>query len=228
MIAITITIGLFFLCNRCYEAAGKPLLLQPVVISILVLCIGLWAFGIPIDKYDADTSIMQQLLAPAIIALAIPVYQNIRSAGRVLPLILLGTAIAGTVIVISAVAFGLMLELDSPMLHALSTKSISAPFAISVAQSTQTPIPWVVVAVFSTGLPGAMLAPSIARSLGVTDERILGLTLGMTSHAFGIAKATEISQTATAFATLGMGLMGCYIAIFVTIANQLTLPSISG
>lgn len=38
------------------------------------------------------------------------------------------------------------------------------------------------------------------------------------AHAFGIARALEIGPKAAAFATLGMGLMGCAIAFLVPLA----------
>jgi len=44
---------------------------------------------------------------------------------------------------------------------------------------------------------------------------VLGFALGINGHAIGTVRAFEISPTAGAFASLGMGLTGVFTALFL-------------
>ena len=69
------------------------------------------------------------------------------------------------------------------------------------------------VLVIMIGITGAVLAPSLTRWLGVTDERVVGLSIGISSHGIGTARALQIGEVAGSFAGLGMTLNGVLMAI---------------
>jgi putative effector of murein hydrolase len=49
-----------------------------------------------------------------------------------------------------------------------------------------------------------MIGPSLLSAIGVRDHRAVGFAIGIAAHAIGTARAFQISETAGAFATLGM------------------------
>ncbi|MGB1027760.1 MAG: LrgB family protein, partial [Rhodospirillaceae bacterium] len=125
---------------------------------------------------------------------------------------------------LGALGLSSLAGLEPPYLLPMLTKSVSAPIAISIAEQTDAVIALTILAVFSTGLPGSVLVPGLLKLFRLREEALQGLVLGITCHAFGIARAVEISPRATAFATLGMGLMGCFVALTVpTLAKLLGL-----
>ncbi|MDC0116205.1 LrgB family protein [Octadecabacter sp.] len=130
---------------------------------------------------------------------------------------------AGVLIIFGALALGMMAGLDADYIRPLATKSVSAPIAIEIAEKTGAATPLKILAVFSTGHPGAVFGPGILRLLQIKHDALQGLILGVTSHAFGVASATEIGPRATAFATIGMGLMGCFVALVVPFMLTLLL-----
>jgi len=142
-------------------------------------------------------------------------YQNLKQVQSSLPLIILTVLLAGTGIFISALLLGELVGLPSSMVQALSTKSITLPIALEIAELTNTSISLVVLGVFSTGLAGVIVVPAILNFLKVKDESLQGLVLGVTAHVFGIAKALDISPIAAAFATIGMVMMGCFSVLIV-------------
>ena len=216
-----LTIGIFCASSFIYEKTGKISALQPVLIAIITLATLLIGLGIPYADYAADMEAFSLLLTPAIIALAVPLYQNLQKAKENLQVLVIVVLIGGGLIILGALTLAKLAGLEAPYILPMLTKSVSAPIAISIAEKTDAVVALTILGVFSTGLPGAILVPSLLKRLNVKEEAMQGLVLGMTSHAFGIARSIEIGSRATAFATLGMGLMGCFVALTVPTLTRL-------
>jgi len=215
LIMILLTLSVFTLSEIIFKKSGKNTLLHPFLLTIILIITVLFAFDIPYKDYREGTKILNALIAPAIISLAVPLYQNLKQVQSSLPLIILTVLLAGTGIFISALLLGELVGLPSSMVQALSTKSITLPIALEIAELTNTSISLVVLGVFSTGLAGVIVVPAILNFLKVKDESLQGLVLGVTAHVFGIAKALDISPIAAAFATIGMVMMGCFSVLIV-------------
>lgn len=204
---------------RCWEIihtkSGNIPFLNPVFMSICSLVAILMIFEIDYENYFSGTEILHLLMAPAIIALAVPLYQNLTKAKEMLPLVILTITISGSCIIVLAIVIGIFFQLPDPMLLALSTKSVSAPIALEIAELSGATTALTIISVFSTGLLGVIIVPTILNKSRVKEESIQGLILGITSHAFGISRALAISPLAAAFATMGMALMGCFAVIAV-------------
>ncbi len=71
-----------------------------------------------------------------------------------------------------------------------------------------------------TGLCGAVIGPSILAAVGVRDERA-ALRDGVASHAIGTARAFQISETAGAFASVGMILNAVLTVALAPLAMRL-------
>ena len=66
---------------------GKSPLLNPTLLTIIALSAALIGLGVPYAAYFESVNILQYLLGTAVVALAIPLYRNLRSLLRELPLI---------------------------------------------------------------------------------------------------------------------------------------------
>lgn len=218
-----ITLFIFKLCELLHIKAGKTPLLNPVLITIILLVSFLIFFDISYKEYKDGTNILHSMLAPAIIALAIPLYKNFENVKSKIMIILMTIIFGGFGIILSAVLIGKVLGLPVAMIQALTTKSITAPIALEIANLYGTSIPLTIIGVFSTGLIGVIIVPLILNLLKVREEWIQGLILGITAHAFGIARALSISPKAAAFATMGMGLMGGFAVVAIPIILNLVI-----
>lgn len=218
LVLVGTTIGAFQLGTLLYERSGRLAILQPVLIAILAMIAFLVVTGTTYAAYLEGTAMLHLLIAPAIVALAVPLHDDLRKARAALPSLFATLAIGGAAVVLSALAIGLAFGLDQAMLVSLTTKSVSAPIALGVAERIGGDPGLTVLSVFVTGILGVIVAPVLLRLLRVEDEAVYGFTLGVCAHAFGIARALEISPQAAAFATLGMGLMGCAVAFLVPLA----------
>lgn len=212
-----LTLVVFKAFEIIYSKSGNLPFLNPVLMTIITLVFILIEFDISYGDYKEGTELLHMLLAPAIVALAVPLYQNLKKAKELLPLVLITVIVAGTGIILSAVTLGMYVGLPNLMSLALTTKSITAPIALEIAELEGGSVPLTIIGVFSTGLIGVIIVPTILKLLNVKDEALQGLTLGITAHAFGIARALSISPLSAAFATMGMGLMGCFAVVAVPI-----------
>ena len=216
-----LTLGAFFLGVRIHEAVGKRPAFQPVLVAIVLLSTFLLACGIPYREYRAATDPLVLLLIPAIIALAAPFYENFKALLGYMPVIIGTVVIAGSLIIAVPVVLVLLFGLGVDHAAAMTTKSVTAPIAVVVGEGLGAPVSLIVIGVFSTSLTGIAVIPAMLRYLDIREEAIQGLVLGITAHGFGVACALAYGKRATAFATMGMILMGIYVALAAPIVLEI-------
>jgi putative effector of murein hydrolase len=214
---IALTVAAFAGGGWLYERSGRRPILQPVLTAILAMSALLIVTRLPYDRYFESTTPLHFLLGPAIVALAVPLHENLRKARSALIPAFATLLGGGTWVTGSALALGLLVQLDRSMELSLATKSVTAPIALEVAAKIGGTVPLTILSVFVSGVLGVVITPSLLRTIGVRHPMVSGFTLGLTSHAFGIARSVELGSEAVAFATLGMVLMGCATAIVVPV-----------
>ncbi len=212
---VTLTVAAFAIGAWFYHRLGKVPVLQPVLIAIFILVLLLKVSGLSYDRYWTGTTALHFLLGPAIVALAVPLYENLRKASSVIVPVMGMLFLAGAWVTGSALLLGLLFHLDRLMLISLTTKSVTVPIALGIAEKIGGAAPLTIIGVFTTGMTGIMITPTLLRWARVKDPVVQGFTLGLTSHAFGVITAVEFGTEAVAFASLGMVLMGCASAVLV-------------
>lgn len=218
---IALTVAVFAGGTWLYQRSGRLAFLQPVLIAIVLLSTLLLVTDFSYDTYFEATKPLHIFLGPAIVALAVPLYENLRKARSALFPVFGTVAFGGAVVIITALALGVVFGLTPLMEISLTTKSVTAPIALAVAEKLGGTVPLTILSVFTTGILGTVITPSLLRLVGVRDPMVSGFTLGLTSHAFGIARSAEFGSEAVAFATLAMALMGCATAILIPIIFRL-------
>ncbi len=214
---IALTVAAFAAGAWLYQRSGKLAVLQPVLIAILAMSGILVATRMPSERYLENTRPLHFLLGPAIVALAVPLYENLRKAQTLLVPVLGAFLLSGLWVTGSALVLGLLFGLDRQMELSLATKSVTVPIALAVAGKIGGTIPLTIVSCFTTGVLGVVITPSLMRWAGVRDPIASGFTLGLTSHVFGIARSIELGPLAVVFATLAMVLMGCASGIVIPV-----------
>ena len=94
----------------------------------------------------------------------------------------------------------------------MTTKSITAPITVIVANKLNAQISLSISFVIITGIIGAMFGKLIFKIFKIKSELSQGFSLGLVSHVIGTTKAIEISQKATAFSIIAMILNGIFIS----------------
>lgn len=215
---VGITVAGFHIGSKIYNAFNKTPVLHPVLIGLLVTIGCLVTLGISFQQYREGADMIYQLLGPVTVALAVPMYTRLAYIRKAAVAVSVGLLIGGGLAVISALAFMWLAGADAAMLATTSTKSVTGAIAMQVAEGIGGYGALAAVIVLVTGVAGAIVAPPVFKLLKIESEAAQGFALGVAAHAVGTARSFEISETAGAFAALGMSLMGIVCAILIPLA----------
>jgi putative effector of murein hydrolase len=119
---IGLTVAVFAGATWLYQKSGRVAVLQPVLIAIMLLSLLLVLTHFSYQTYFEATRPLHILLGPAIVALAVPLYENLRKAGDILVPVLGTVAIGGSLVIMSALVPGLLFGLTRPMEVSLITR----------------------------------------------------------------------------------------------------------
>ena len=199
---------------------GNPLV-HPVLVAMLLLISLLLLTGTSYDTYFEGAQFIHFLLGPATVALAIPLYDNLRQVRELLWPLLLACVTGVTVAVGSAVGMAWLLGARGETLLSLAPKSVTTPIAMGIAEQIGGLPSLAAGIVLVTGAVGAVAAGPLFRLAGIRDERAQGFALGIAAHGFGTAHALTIGLRAGAFAGLGLGLAGLLTAFVLPVVAGL-------
>ena len=217
LFGLLLTLSCYRACAHLYQKIGGMLLLHPFIISMIPVVLALKWLNIGYEEYLHQTWLIQFLLGPATVALAWPMYRQLHVLGKIwLPLLL--TIVIGGLLA-PGICVGIAWLMGAPplVLDSLAPKSITTPIALEVVKLTGGSGALTAGVVAVTGIVGAFCAPTILGWLNITDTRVRGFTIGLTSHAVGTARAFELSETMGAFSSLALSLNGTFTALVIPI-----------
>lgn len=217
LFTLSLSIGLFLGCNALYQYFDRQPLLHPLIWASTLVALTLKLFDIHYSQYFNNASIIMFMLGPATVALAVPLYQQLRRIRRMLLGTMLATVVGASLATVIAVIFVILADANHSTLMSLLPKTVTTPISYALAEEFGGSGTVAAAAVMVTGLTGVIFGPPIFKLLGIKDERVMGFTLGIVSHGTGTTRAFDISPVAGAFASLGMGLAGAFIAVALPI-----------
>lgn len=210
-----ITIGVYYGAVQAQRRVGSTPLLNPTLLTILVIVTVLVNSGTSYETYFQSVSVLHYLLGTTVVAMAVPLYRNLRLVERNLALMGL-SLLAGS---LSSICLGYFCawELEAPSSLLLSLAPRSATTAVSMEISRQIGgIPALTACLtILTGIIGAMLGPSVLNALHIRSEAARGLALGAISHGIATARAFSESELTGCWASLAMALNAIVTAVLV-------------
>lgn len=217
-----ITLGAYQLALALFERT-RWVFLQPVLLSMTLVVGVLLLCGIDYAEYRQSVSMLSVFLGPATVALAVPLFLNLKRIRQLLWPILITLGVAGSLATALDIGLGWLLGADHVMQMTLLPKSVTSPIAMLVAEQLGGIAALAAVFVLITGVIGAICGPALLGLIGVRSPAARGLALGLTAHAVGTAQALQESEETGAFAALAMSLMGVASAIGVPLVMLLVL-----
>ena len=198
-----LTLAVYFACRRVFLRTKLPLL-HPGFTGIVVMVAILECTGRRYAEFQRSTEWINWLLGPAVVAMAVPIYQlrrTVREHATTLALV-----IPCSLVFAAASTTGLLAAFGRTrgIVAAGALKSITSPVAYRLAADSRVPVDATLAGVLIAGMLGATVGPTALRWWRVRDERALGLALGCSAHGIGVARAVEIGETAGAFASIAM------------------------
>jgi predicted murein hydrolase (TIGR00659 family) len=220
LFGIGITLGAYQLVLAGYEKT-RWVFLQPVLVSMLILIGVLVACGVSYTEYRKSTEILGTLLGPATVALAVPLYLNLRRIRQLFWPTLTTLVVGGVFATSLCLLLGWWLGADHMILMTMAPKSVTSPIAMLVAEQIGGVAALAAVFVLITGVVGGIFGPGLLDIARVRSPAARGMALGLTAHAVGTAVALQEGEETGAFAALGMSLMGVATAVFLPLAVSL-------
>jgi len=215
LLGLTLTLLAYLIAHALYRKTGLNPLFNPVAISVALLILLLLATGTPYEDYFEGAQFVHFLLGPATVALAVPLYTQLGKLQALLIPILISLLIGVCVAAVSAVASAWLLGASPITLLSLAPKSVTAPVAMGIAEQIGGLPSLTAVLVVTTGIIGAVAGFKIFALLGIKEESIKGIAIGVTSHGIGTARAFQVSSEAGAFSGLAMALTALLSALLL-------------
>ena len=221
LLHLTLTLAVFVLASAIYRKARMTPLLNPVLLSVIVIVAILHGTQTSYDTYFEGAQFVHFLLGPATVALAVPLYRQfhrVKKSALAISLSLLCGSISSAT---SAVFIAWFLGADTISLVSLAPKSVTTPVAMGISDELGGLPSLTAVIVILTGMVGGMVGPAILDWLRIEDSSVRGFALGTASHGLGTARALQIDELAGAFSGLAMGLNALVTAAILPILWKL-------
>ncbi len=217
---LTLVMGSFLLGVFLYKRT-QITLLQPLLITMLIIIPFLKITGIDYHTFYEKTNILNFMLGPSVVALGYVLYEQIENVkGNVISIltsVFVGSVVGIVSVVLIAKAFGA----DRLLMASLAPKSVTTPIAISLAEKDGGAPALTAAFVVICGLFGGLVGPIILRRLGINSKIAKGLAMGSSSHALGTARAMEMGALEGAISGLAIGIMGIMTALLIPFAEWL-------
>lgn len=212
---LTATLAAYALADFLSRKAARHPLVNPVLISIVLLAALLTITRTPYEQFFEGAQFVHFLLGPATVALAVPLHRNWSTVRKAL-LPILAALIAGALTAVaSAVGIAWAFGAPLPVLASLAPKSVTAAIAMGVSQEIGGDPALTATLVIATGILGAVTVTPLMNALGITDFRARGFAAGVASHGIGTARAFQVDPVAGTFAGIALGLSGLVTALIV-------------
>lgn len=195
-------------------------ILNPLLISILLVIGILVLFRVDYESYNASAQYLSYLLTPATVCLAIPLYIQLdvlkKNIVAILAGILSGVLASLGSILAMAMAFGL----SHREYVTLLPKSITTAIGMGVSEELGGYVTISVATIIITGVLGNIIAEAVCKLFRIRHAVSRGLAIGTAAHAIGTAKAMEMGEVEGAMSSLAIVVCGlCTVAGASVFAN---------
>lgn len=204
-------VGVWFKKKTGWAVATPLLTAAILIIAVLLL------FDIEYVDYKAGAQIINYLLTPATVCLAIPLYRQLELLKKH-PLAIFGGIASGVLttmvsIFLMSYAFGLTHEQYVTVLP----KSITTAIGMGISEKMGGMVTITVVAICITGVLGNVIAEFWLKLCRITVPIAKGLAIGTSSHALGTTKAMEIGEVEGAMSSLSIVVAGIMTVITISV-----------
>ena len=214
---LAITFGFFFVSKLLQKKTGW-VLLNPILLAIAMLICFLKVSGVSYEKYQDAGSLVEFWLRPAVVALGVPLYLQLRMIKKqLLPIIL--SQLAGCIVgLISVTVVAKLLGATPEVIMSLAPKSVTTPIAMEVSSAVGGIPSLTAAVVIVVGLFGAIFGFKVLQVGHVHSPIAQGLSMGTATHAVGTSRAMEVSGKYGAYASLGLTLNGIFTALLALLS----------
>ena len=222
---VIVTLLVYGAARVAYDRS-RLAVLNPAIVSIAAVILILLATHTPYAEYERGGRVIGFWLGPAVVALGVPLAQQLERVRRNLTAISLAMLAGSITGIVVAVVVAHVMGASSVIARSLAPRSITTPIAIAVtARLGGIPALSAVVSIVS-GAIGGFVGVGLLRATGVRSRLATGLALGAAAHGLGTARAADEGTVEGGAAGLAMGIMGILTAILAPLIVSLVLGAV--
>lgn len=194
----------------------KLAVLNPLMISIIFVVGVVLLFKLDYPSYKKQAEILNYLLTPATIALAIPLYQQLSLLRKNLLAVICGIISGVFASMSSVLAMSVLFSLSHEDFVTLLPKSITTAIGMGVSEELGGIQTITVAVIIVTGVLGNVIGEGVCKLFRITEPISRGLALGIAAHAIGTAKALEMGEIEGAMSSLSIAVAGLLTVVFAS------------
>ncbi len=200
---LLITIVIYAAAQFVYKQR-KNLLFSPMLLTPLALITVLSLQNIPYETFNAGTHWLSDLLQPATVAFAIPLYKYFDLLKKHVHAILISVLTGSVLAIITTILLAVLCNIEAEIAASFAPRSITTPFAMAVSETIGGIPNLTANFVIVTGMLGSILGPLLIRVFKIESDIAKGVLLGMGAHAVGTSKAFELGDIEGTISCLSM------------------------
>lgn len=209
----TITIACYLSSLGLRRLARNHAVANPALITMILVSVLLLATRTPYEVYFHATWVLTFLLAPATVALGVPLAKNFSHIRQNLRGVVPGLLAGSITSMVSGVVLVRWLGGSRELAMSMLPKAATTPIAMSVAgQIGGQPALTATLAIVG-GIIAAVTLRAVLGIFRITHKYAVGLAAGTAGSGIGAASVAEIGDGAVAFAAIGIGLNGLVTAL---------------
>lgn len=199
----------------------KSVLFNTFILTLLLIISLLVLADLPYDDYMAGNAPLNNLMGLSVVALALPLYQQVRQIARFWKEILLITCFASFLSMLSVMIFGIIFGASADIIASISAKSVTMPIAMEIAHHLGGEKAIAAVGVVLAGLQGSILGYFVLQKLRIKSSSAMGLAIGSVSHVMGTVSCMEVDSKAGNYSSISLVLCGIISAILAPLLFKL-------
>ena len=217
--SLILTVGVYRLSRFMFLRYNKHPLLNVLILSSTLIIVLLRVCNFTYTEYNSCKDIINYLIGPATVALAVPIFKNKSVIKKYIVLILAAIMCGSLVSLAVTVLVSKLTGVNGTLAMLITPKSVNVPLEAAKYMSGTPSLILAIVVV--TGLVGSIIGPTLLTKLKVTDPVARGIALGSIAHGQGTAIAIQEGEMQGAMAGLAMVVMGVSASLGVTIAMSM-------
>lgn len=220
--SLPLTLAVFFAARKLAARFKMPLL-NPLLVAMVVIIPFLLLTGIPYERYFAGSKILNDLLQPAVVALAFPLYEQLHQIRARWKSIITICFVGSLVAMITGTSVALLMGASPQIAASILPKSVTTPIAMAVGGSLGG-IPAIsAMCVIFVGILGAVFGHTLLNAMRIHTKAARGLSMGTASHALGTARCAELDYQEGAFSSLALVICGIITSLLAPFIFPLIL-----
>lgn len=210
-----------YLLGVFFQKKSGISMLHPFITALVVIIGVLLIFKVPYSEYRAGNRLLDFLLGPSVVALALRLYDNLDVVKKNLAAILSAVVVGSIVGIVGVWGIAQIMDADPLFVKSMESKSVTVPIALEISEITGGSGPLTAISVVFTGVLGAVLGPTVLRLLKISDPVAKGVAIGCSAHGIGTGRGIELGAVEGAVSGLCIVLMGIATSVLVPILNSL-------